>query len=183
MKQNSLYSLTACALVAAVLCVLGPMSLPIGPVPISLTNLVLFVAVYLLGAKGAAVSTLVYLLLGAVGMPVFSGYEGGLGKLAGPTGGYLIGFVFLSLICGAVVERFYDRPLLCIAGMIAGDLTLFVFGTAWFVLEMKCQVWYALTVCVFPFLPFDLIKMVIAAFLGKGVRSALEKSGLLPQEA
>jgi biotin transport system substrate-specific component len=182
--MNKTRNLVLCAVCAAITCVLAPLSIPLAAgVPISLATFAVMLAGVLLGGRLGAVSQLVYLLLGAVGMPVFSGYQGGLGKLAGPTGGYLVGFVFLSLICGAVVERFYDRPLLCIAGMIAGDLTLFVFGTAWFVLEMKCQVWYALTVCVFPFLPFDLIKMVIAAFLGKGVRSALEKSGLLPQRA
>ena len=179
---SPLYRLTACALMAAVLCVLGPMSIPIGPIPVSLTNLVLFVSAYLLGS-GAAVSTLVYLLLGAVGLPVFSGYQGGLAKLAGPTGGYLVGFFLLALLAGSVVERFYDRPLLCVAGMAVGELVLYVFGTGWFVFQMQCTLWYALTVCVLPFLPVDLAKMALAAWLGPVVRRALEKADLLPGKA
>ena len=75
-KRISTYQLTTCALMAALMCVLGPMSIPIGPVPVSFTNLVIYLTVYLLGMKGATISYLVYLLLGAAGMPVFSGYEG-----------------------------------------------------------------------------------------------------------
>ena len=82
--------------VTAITCILAPMSvpLPITPVPISLTNLVLYVSVFLLGWKSATVSYIVYLLIGFAGLPVFSGFTGGLAKLAGPTGGYLIGMIF-----------------------------------------------------------------------------------------
>ena len=72
------------------------------PVPLSMTNFVIFIAVYILGMKQAVSCVLLYLLLGAAGMPVFSSFSGGLGKLAGPTGGYLIGFIFLALIQHAI---------------------------------------------------------------------------------
>ena len=176
------HQLTTCALMAALMCVLGPMSIPIGPVPVSFTNLVIYLTVYLLGMKGATISYLVYLLLGAAGMPVFSGYEGGLSKLAGPTGGYLVGFMLMALICGFVLEKSRAHAGITIVGMIVGTLVAYFFGTVWFVLEMQCQVWYALTVCVFPFIPFDLVKIVIATVLGKAVRSALAKSNLLPAQ-
>ena len=80
------------ALLAAVLCIIGPFALPIGAVPVSLTTLVLYFLVYLLDGKHALISYTVYFLLGLVGLPVFSGFAGGIGKVAGPTGGYLIGF-------------------------------------------------------------------------------------------
>lgn len=181
-KRISTYQLTTCALMAALMCVLGPMSIPIGPVPVSFTNLVIYLTVYLLGMKGATISYLVYLLLGAAGMSVFSGYEGGLSKLAGPTGGYLVGFILMALICGFVMEKSHAHAGITIAGMIVGTLVAYLFGTVWFVLEMQCEVWYALTVCVFPFIPFDLAKIVIATVLGKAVRSALTKSNLLPAQ-
>lgn len=181
-KRISTYQLTTCALMAALMCVLGPMSIPIGPVPVSFTNLVIYLTVYLLGMKGATISYLVYLLLGAAGMPVFSGYEGGLSKLAGPTGGYLVGFILMALICGFVMEKSRAHAGITIVGMIVGTLVAYFFGTVWFVLEMQCQVWYALTVCVFPFIPFDLAKIVIATVLGKAIRSALTKSNLLPAQ-
>ena len=76
----------------AVICVLAPFSLPIGPVPISLTNLAIYFVLYMLGVKRGTISYLVYLLIGLVGVPVFSGFTSGPGKLFGPTGGYLIGY-------------------------------------------------------------------------------------------
>lgn len=80
----------------------SPLSIPIpiSPVPITLTNLVLFISLYILSWKEALISYILYLLLGICGLPVFSGFSGGIGKLAGPTGGYLAGFIFLILIAG-----------------------------------------------------------------------------------
>ena len=182
-KRSMVYQLTTCALMAALMCVLGPMSIQIGPIPVSFTNLVIYLAVYLLGMKGATISYLVYLLLGAVGMPVFSGFAGGLGKLAGPTGGYLIGFIVMALISGFVMEKSHANAVITILGMIAATLVDYVFGTIWFVLQMQCEVWYALTVCVFPFLLVDLAKILIATVLGKTIRVALAKSNLLPAQS
>lgn len=183
MKKNTMiYQLTTCAVMAALMCILGPMSIQIGPIPVSFTNLVIYLAVYLLGMKWATISYVVYMLLGAVGLPVFSGYAGGLAKLAGPTGGYLIGFIFMALICGFVMEKSHANVPITVVGMYAGTLVAYLFGTIWFVLEMQCTVWYALTVCVFPFLLVDLAKILIATALGKAVRAALVKSNLLPAQ-
>ena len=100
--------MTVTALMTAITCILAPMALPIpvSPVPISLTNLVIFFMAYILGTKLSVVSYVLYLLLGTVGLPVFSGFTGGVGKLLGPTGGYLIGFIFLAAIAGFFVEKF-----------------------------------------------------------------------------
>ena len=99
-KRLSTRKLVLIALMTAITCIFAPMAIPIpvSPVPISLTNLVIMISIYVLGFKDATISYIVYLLLGLVGLPVFSGFTGGLGKLAGPTGGYLIGFIFLALI-------------------------------------------------------------------------------------
>ena len=97
-KKFSLTQLIFMALMAAVMCIAGPLAVPIGPVPITLTNLVIYIAVGVLGTAQGTISYCLYLLLGMVGLPVFSGYAGGLGKLAGPTGGYLIGFIAMALI-------------------------------------------------------------------------------------
>ena len=118
--------MTVTALMTAVLCIFGPLALPIpvSPVPISLTNLVLYFMVYILGMKGSLMSFGLYLLLGATGLPVFSGFAGGLGKLAGPTGGYLLGFIFMTLAAGFMVERFPDRIFLHGIGMAVGTAML-----------------------------------------------------------
>ena len=93
LQKNKTYALTATALMTAVTCILAPLSVPIGPVPISLTNFVIFLSLYLLNWKKGTLSLLIYLLLGLAGLPVFSGFAGGIAKLAGPTGGYIIGFI------------------------------------------------------------------------------------------
>ena len=179
MKKMSVSAITTCALMAALMCVLGPMSVPIGPIPITLTNLVVYLTVFLLGWKGAAVSTVVYLLLGAVGMPVFSGFQGGFAKLAGPTGGFLIGFVFVALIGGFIVDKFQRKLIPSFLGLVLGTAVLYLFGTVWFVILMDSTVAHALSVCVVPFLPFDLGKIVAALVLGKAVRTGLEKANLI----
>lgn len=179
MKKLSVYQMTTCAIMAALMCVLGPMSIPIGPIPVSLTNFVIYLTVMLIGGKLATVSYLLYLFLGAAGMPVFSGYQGGPAKLAGPTGGYLIGFILMALISGWFVRKFRDRPVVTVLGMALATLVAYAFGTGWFVLMMKCELWYALTVCVFPFVPFDLAKIVLAVLQGAIIYKALQKSGVL----
>ena len=97
-KHGKTYAITVTALMTAVTCILAPLSIPIGPVPISLTNLAIYISLYLLGWKRGTISYLIYLLIGLVGIPVFSGFTGGPAKLAGPTGGYIIGFIAMAII-------------------------------------------------------------------------------------
>jgi len=182
MKKISIYEMATCALFAAIICILGPMSIPIGPIPISLTNLVLYVAVYILGTRGTSISYLIYLLLGAFGLPVFSGYSGGLSKLTGPTGGYLIGFIFMIIISGVVMKLSKSNPFITALGMVAGTAVAYLFGTIWFMKVADYTLGAALAVCVVPFIPFDLGKIVIATILGKAVRVPLIKAGLIKNE-
>jgi biotin transport system substrate-specific component len=178
-RKMTTYQLAVTALMAAVMCVLGPLSIPIGPVPISLTNFAIYLSVFLLGTQMGTVSYLVYLLIGAAGLPVFSAYSGGLAKLAGPTGGYLIGFIPMAIVSGVFLSRSRGRKWFSALGMALGTLAAYALGTVWFVALMKCGVWYALTVCVFPFLPGDAVKIAAALAIGSLVRGRLQKAGLL----
>ena len=108
--RSKTYEITMTALMAAVTCILAPLSIPIGPVPISFTNLAIYLSLYLLGWKRGTISYLIYLLLGLVGLPVFSGFTGGPAKLAGPTGGYIIGFIVMAVIAGLVIDNCH-KPL------------------------------------------------------------------------
>lgn len=110
-KKLTTYQLTLTAVMAAVICVLGPISIaiPVSPVPISLASMAVYLAVTVLGMKLGTLSCLIYLLLGLVGIPVFAGGSAGAAKLFGPTGGYLIGYLFLALIAGAFVGRFAEN--------------------------------------------------------------------------
>lgn len=179
MKKSTVFNMTSCALMAALMCVLCPMSVPIGPIPISLSILVILLTVYVLGTWRALVSYTVYLLLGAVGMPVFSGFQGGLAKLAGPTGGYLAGFWLMILVAGIIMEKGKRNLLVTILGMLVGVAIDYAVGTAWFVFQTESTVVHALDVCVYPFIPFDVAKIVIAVLLGSVVYKGLQKAKLL----
>ncbi len=165
------------ALITAITCILAPMSIPIpvSPVPITLTNLVILIGIYLLGWKDATISYIIYLLLGLVGLPVFSGFSGGLGKLAGPTGGYLIGFIFLTLIAGLFVEKFPNNIPLIVLGMILGMIVTYLFGTIWLGYQMNASFLEALAIGVLPYLIGDGVKIVLAIILGPILRSRVAR--------
>lgn len=179
-KRITTYQLTVAALMAAVMCVLGPVSVPIGAVPISLTNLVICFAAWLLGAKFGTLSVLVYLMLGAVGLPVFSGYSGGLAKLAGPTGGYLVGFLPMAFLSGWIIEKTKRRPVPSGLGLVLGIAVSYALGTAWFVAQTGSALGHALAVCVYPFIAFDLAKVAVTVLAGGVVRKRLAQAGALP---
>lgn len=185
------YRLTLCAVMAAVTCVLAPISIPIGPISITGGTLAIYLTAYLLGGVWGTVSTLVYLLVGMVGLPVFSNYMGGFSRLAGPTGGYLVGYIPMALLAGAAVQwsahRFNEKGTagtalalaVQLAGMVAATAVLYVFGTVWYCAQAGVNLQTALAACVFPFIPFDLAKMAVALLVGMPVRRRLERAGLL----
>lgn len=173
--------LTLTALMTAIICVLGPLSvpLPFSPVPISLTMIGIYLAVYAVGMWRGTVAFIVYLLLGLVGLPVFSGFTGGPGKLLGPTGGYLIGFIFTALISGFFIDRFWRNYLLSAVGMILGIAVAYVFGTVWLAYSAGMTFSQALAAGVIPYVGFDLIKIVVLMLVGPAVRKALIRANLI----
>ena len=167
------YAMTTTALMAAVLCVLGPLVIPIGPVPISLVPLAIFLSVYILGTKKGTIAVLLYLFIGAVGLPVFSGFAGGFGKIAGPTGGYLLGYIFMALIAGWFIHRFYDRIAIQFLGMLLGLAVLYAFGTAWLSISAGMTFKAALAAGVIPFVAFDVVKIIISIVLGRTIKNRI----------
>ena len=176
-KHMSTAQMTVTALMTAITCILAPMALPIpiSPVPISLTNLVIFFMAYILGMKLSVASYVLYLLLGTVGLPVFSGFSGGLGKLIGPTGGYLAGFLFLIVIAGIFMDKASGRYriLFILAGMILGSVITYLFGTAWLTFQMNLTFVQGLFTGVIPYLPGDALKIVLAILVGPQIRKRL----------
>lgn len=166
------------ALMTAVTCVLAPLSLPIGPVPISLTNLAIYFSLYILGMKKGTISYVVYLAIGLVGVPVFSGFTGGPGKLIGPTGGYLIGFVPMAIIAGILIDKFNGKFVQSMVGMVLGTVVCYALGTVWLAYQGQMNFMAALWAGVIPFIPGDLIKMVLAGFFGPRIRKAINVAGL-----
>ena len=165
------------ALMTAVTCVLGPLSIPLpfSPVPISLTNFAIFLAIFVLGMKSGTISFIIYLLLGAVGVPVFSSFRGGFQVLAGPTGGYLIGFIFLALIMGFALEHFDRKLVPTIIGMIIGMAVCYALGTVWLAKLLSLSFKEGLMMGVIPYLPGDAAKIIIAAIVGPKLYGATQK--------
>ena len=166
------------AIMTALTCILAPFSLPIGPVPISLTNLVIYFSLYLLGWKLGTLSYVIYLLIGLVGVPVFSGFTAGPAKLFGPTGGYLIGFIPMAIICGFAFEKFSNRGMQ-IAGLAIGTIDAYIFGTAWLAIEAHHTFYQALHAGVIPYIPDDLVKIILVVLVGPIVKKRLQSAGLL----
>ena len=178
-KKLTTYQMAVTALMAAVMCVHGPLTVPIGAVPISLANFVICLTAWLLGPKFGTLSVAVYLCIGLIGVPVFSGYGAGLAKLAGPTGGYLVGYLLLALIGGLFIEKSNGNPVVSGIGLVLGDAACYVLGTAWFVFQMQCELGYALSVCVYPFIALDLAKIVVSCVVGALLRKRLVQAGVL----
>lgn len=177
------------AVMAALICIAAPFSVPIGPIPISLATFAIYLAGGILGTKKGTVAVVVYILLGAVGLPIFSGGEGGLQKLFGVTGGYIIGYIPCVLITGLFVDLFFrkrttiknkflnwlSRAWAVPVGMVLGTVVLYAFGTAWFIIARGVTLEVAMAGCVYPFIPGDLIKIACATVLTIALRDRLSK--------
>lgn len=177
-----LYHLTACALMTALLCALSPITVSVGPVPFSFSIFVICLASYLLGPVYSVMCVAAYLLLGIAGLPVFSGWTGGPARLAGPTGGFLVGYLPAAFLSGLPAANSKSRrsSFFSAFAMAAGVLSAYALGTAWFMLSTGAPAAYALSVCVLPFIPADAAKIAAAILFGNAVRGALARAGLLP---
>ena len=160
-KKMILYALFA-ALTAVFSQIAVP--LPFTPVPVNLATLSVLLAGGILGAKGGAVSQTVYVLIGAVGVPVFSNLTGGFAKLAGPTGGYIAGYIAAAWLVGFLTSKRKKNLPNLILSMAAGILLCYMLGTAWFMILTKNTLLQSLTLCVIPFLIGDALKIAAAGF-------------------
>lgn len=168
-------SLTYTAICAALMAVCSWISIPMPwGVAYTLQTFAVFFAVALLGGKKGTISVLVWLLLGAVGLPVFSGFKGGLGALLGTTGGYIIGFIFMALFLWAFEKLWKKNYILTFSFFLAGLLICYAFGTVWFMVvysKAKGAVSLGTTLswCVLPYIIPDVVKILLAVFLSKRI--------------
>lgn len=170
------------AMFAALIVVFSQISvpLPFTPIPISLGNLAILLTGVLCSIRfkfGGALSILVYILLGAVGLPVFAGFKGGIGVLFGPTGGYIIGYLLMGLVCGFFYCDSNNRikKLRNMLVLLCSLVVCLVCGTIWFMVSTETNLWQSLTLCVIPYIPGDLIKMGIAYVLIERLRPLIQK--------
>ena len=162
------------ALMAVIIAVCSWISIPT-TVPFTLQTFGVFMAVGLLGGKKGTISVLVYILLGAVGVPVFAGFSGGVGVLFGTTGGYIVGFLLSGLVYWAMTAAFGEKLPIMIVAMVLGLIVCYAFGTAWFMIvyaknTAPIGLMTALGWCVFPFIIPDCIKIALAVVLTKQLK-------------
>lgn len=163
------------AMFAAIMAVCSWISIPIGTIAITLQTFAIFCALCILGGRNSLFSILVFILLGAIGLPVFSGFKGGIGVLTGPTGGYIFGFIFMPIIYMAGEKLFGKKFAVKVILLLIGLIVCYTFGTAWFIFVCSnngnsMPLSKALKLCVTPFIPFDIIKLVLALIISDRVK-------------
>ena len=176
MKKNRAADLSLCALFTALSAVLSQIAVPIGPVPVNLTLLSVFLAGGLLGAKYGAASQIAYVLLGAAGAPVFAGFAGGPGVIAGKTGGFIAGYIVCAFLVGLAADRLGRRPGILIPAMTAGLAVTYTLGILWFMFVTHIPPAASLTYCIWPFLPGDAVKIGFSAALTTVLYPQLRKA-------
>lgn len=167
MIRNSQREMVLCGLFAAMLAICAWLAIPAGDIAVTMQTFGVFLALGLLGGQWGTVSILIYLLLGAVGMPVFSGFQGGFGVLLGVTGGYLWGFLASGLVYWAL-ERLGKLP-----AMIGGLLACYACGSLWFLYWSGGGLGFVLLRCVVPYIIPDVVKIGLASSLSRRLHKHL----------
>ncbi len=168
-NRNKILSIVYIGVSAALIAICSWIQIPL-TVPITLQTMGVCLVSGLLGLKRGTLATLVYIVLGAIGVPVFAGFSGGMGVILGSTGGYIVGFIFTALIVGFVSDKFKGKLIPLVISMVIGILVCYAFGTAWFAVVYNkandpASLATILGWCVTPFLIPDAVKIVIAAIL------------------
>lgn len=159
------YNLTLTALFATITAVCSwiTIPLPFTPVPINMATFAVIISGLVLGPKYGTISQLLYIFLGVVGLPVFSGFTSGIGIILGPTGGYLISYILIALIVGA------SKNFNIIIGLILGTMTCYFFGSIWFMVLTGSNFTTTIALCVIPFILGDTLKLLLAYYVFKRI--------------
>ncbi len=179
-KKLTVRDMAEVGLFTAVLVICSWLSIP-ATVPFTLQTLAIFLSAGLLGTRKSVAVVIVYLLLGAAGVPVFSGFRGGIGAILGPTGGYMIGFIPAVIIVGVCIKRFGRSFLVMAASMVAGLIVCYAFGTLWFAFVYTGSantpsIGSILSMCVVPFIVPDLIKICLAVILSRRIYPLIRRN-------
>lgn len=173
--RMKLQKLAITGILAAIICIVSPFSLPLGAIPISLATFAVYIAACTVDVKTSVCSVIIYILLGAAGLPVFSNFGGGFHIISGVTGGYILGYIPCALIIGLLVKKFGSRKWIYPASMMLGTLACYFLGTIWYMMQTNSGVISALAVCILPFLIGDIIKISAASVIGFTLRKRLSR--------
>jgi len=178
MRTKTTLRLTLSALLCALCAVLAQIQIPLPPVPLSLSLLGVHLCGALLGRRWGGAAVGCYVVLGAVGVPVYAGFAGGVSVLFGPTGGFLFGYILCAWMVGLLVQRLgFSRRGLALS-MAAGTLVCYALGTAWFSFVTGANFAAGIASCVLPFMPGDALKILLAASLSLRMQKPLRAMGL-----
>jgi len=175
MPIEKLRMVVLASLMAALTAVGAYIHVPIGPVPIVLSTLFVILSGLLLGSRWGLTSMGLYLLVGAIGLPVFAGGKGGFAHFMGPTGGYLFGYVLASWLTGFISERSRGLLVLDILAVIIGSIVIYALGVPWLKMVARLSWSKALMAGVIPFLIGDTIKACVVVVLARSVRPILKR--------
>ncbi|HOG18475.1 MAG TPA: biotin transporter BioY [Syntrophales bacterium] len=178
MERSSLRGRIYASMFGALTAVGAYIVIPVPPVPVTMQTFFLYLAACLLGGPLGAWSQIVYVLIGAIGLPVFAAGKGGLGVLLGPTGGYLIGFIVGAYVTGRLARA--GKPagaFRLLLAMVAGTACLYALGVAQLMVVAKLSPAKALAVGIVPFLPGDAAKMAAAVFIVRMLRNRMPFRG------
>lgn len=163
---------------SALICVLSQIGIPMPyGVPMTLQTFIIAFTGIVLGSKRGLIATCIYVLIGAVGIPVFAGFTGGFGVLFGPTGGFILSFPIIAYFSGKGSET--NKLNFCMIFITLGYIINYIFGMIMFSVVSGSTLWIAFISCVLPFIPTSIIKVIISAVLGLKVKNKLMKEGLI----
>ena len=177
-RHIKVYDMTYTAIFVVLIMICSWITIPFGTIPVTMQTFAVFLAVGVLGGKRGSLAVLIYLLMGCIGLPVYSGFQGGVGVLFGQTGGYLLGLVPMALLMWLLEVFFGKKVWAQMTGMVLGLLVCYAAGSAWFMLVyMKntgdVGLGAVLLLCVVPFILPDLMKIGLAYFLTRRLRKVL----------
>ena len=180
--RGKTYDMVYIGIFAVLIAVCSWISIP-AAVPFTLQTFGVFMAVEVLGGKRGTMAVLVYILMGAVGIPVFAGFQGGIGVIFNTTGGYIVGFLCSALIVWAAESLFGKKPLVRLLSMAAGLIACYVLGTIWFMVVYgrttgAVGLMTVLGWCVIPFIIPDLVKIGLAYVISRKIRGVMAGMGI-----
>ena len=177
--KSKTYDMAYIAIFTVLMAVCSWISIP-ATVPFTLQTFGVFVAVGVLGGKRGSMAVLIYILLGAISIPVFANFSGGFGVILGTTGGYIVGFLFSALVMWGMEKILGRKPVIQVISMVVGLLVCYAFGTAWFMVVYARQagavgLGTVLGWCVVPFIIPDLVKIALAFGLSRKLRKYVQQ--------
>lgn len=168
-------NLTVRAILAAAICVIAPLCIPVGSVPVTAATLIIFIVSACTDVSFSLPAVLLYIALGAFGLPVFSGFAGGLHVIAGITGGFILGYIPCAAVISLLCSKFSDKKYVFPLSMLLGTLICYICGAAWHCIVTDSPIATSAAVCILPFIPVDIIKIAAASIISVALKPRLSR--------